>query len=258
MVAACGSSGANGATATAIFWVNQTITADFRATRTTTAASVQAADTRYAQTAAAFQTTSTQYAQSSTRTASARAATVVGTARIGTAIGSAATPALSPTTAVASTPTATPPAAATFRDPAGRFSFAIPPGWSVAPSPVAGVIVSVISPAPRGSANVATEVPSGTPTLDTYAAATVATILGAHPGYRLAAGIQAATLGSYPARRYEIVGDAGADPVHFVQYVAFVGGTGYVLTLTAPGDDPAPFLGQAAVMVDSFAFGAAA
>jgi len=252
MVGACGVTGTNGATATVISGVNQTITANFQATRTASVANTQA--------------TATGYAQSATRTASGRAATLAGprgASGIGAATGSAATPG-STAARTTSTPGVTPtfaqplPAATAFRDPAGRFSFLIPPGWSVQQSPTAGVVVTVVSVTPRGSANVATERATGTQTLDEYTAATVATIQREHAGYRVAAaGVQPATLGTYPARRYEIADGNGGAGVRFVQYVTLVGTTAYVLTLTSADSDSASFLDQARVLVDTFAFGAA-
>ncbi len=254
MVGACGVSGMNGATATVIFGLNQTITANFQATGTTSIANFQR-----------NQTVRANVQATGTETASERATTLAGSRRasgIGTATGSVPTPGstavrITLTPEVTPTSTQTPPAATTFRDPAGRFSFLIPPGWSVQQSSVAGVVVTVVSVAPRGSANVATETTSGTQTLDEYAAATIATIRREHAGYRFgASGVQPATLGAYPARRYDFSDGNGGAGVRFVQYVTLVGTTGYVLTLTSADSDSTPFLKQAQVLIDTFTFGA--
>jgi len=98
---------------------------------------------------------------------------------------------------------------------------------------------------------------SGTRTLDEYTAATIATIRREHAGYRFeAAGVQPATLGTYPARRYEFSDGNGGIGIRFVQYVTVVGTTAYVLTLTCADSDWAPFLKQAQAVIDTFTFGA--
>lgn len=168
------------------------------------------------------------------------------------------TPIATASRAPAPTVTQAPAAATMYRDPAGRFSFLIPAGWSVQQSSVAGVVVTVASGTPRGSANVATETISGTRTLDEYTAATIATIQRDHPGYRVAtAGIQPTTLGAYPARCYDVVDGSGGAAPHFVQYVTLVGTQAYVLTLTFADSDSTSFLQQAQMLINTFTFGTA-
>lgn len=291
-VVACGGGGTDSATATAAFQIDQTSAAGFQVAGTAVIANLRATQTTYAQ--SSTRTASVRAGASVGSRGTSGIGSAVGSATgrgtiPGVAAQVAATPGAAPTLPPATpgaspTPTQVPTAAPTlppatatpavtapsaaaptgsaeaaYRDPAGRFSFLIPPGWSVQQTPTAGVAVAVISASPRGSANVATETVTGAQTLDEYTAATVSTIRGEHAGFRFAtAGVEPATLAGLPARRYVFSDGEGEAGVRFVQYVALAGRSAYVLTLTSAAGDAPLFLTQARVLVDSFRFGTSA
>lgn len=113
----------------------------------------------------------------------------------------------------------------------------------------------VTSEAIHGQMNVTTEEVQATVTLDQYVERRVAGYLHDDLGYQLVSpGIQPAMLGGMPARRYEIVSVGQDMRVHFIQWVAFVRGTAYVLTTTATEPDAVPLAEQLKAVIGSFVF----
>lgn len=166
-----------------------------------------------------------------------------------------------PSLALAAVLVATPTDAggATFRDPGGRVSLAIPDGWMIVVGPPAGnVVVALIAPTMHGTFALSAEpAPEGT-TLDLYAS-DAATRLERGPEVAAALPTTAVsrTLGGEPARAavYEAAG--GGLPVFLYQLIVLHGSVAYTLTLATVPEEKDAFFGQARAILDTFTFLAA-
>jgi hypothetical protein len=144
------------------------------------------------------------------------------------------------------------PSLQTYADAQGRFSFMAPADWLVEPSDQPGVAVQVVAGTISGNVNVATESATGI-TLDQYVTGALAGIAAQDPQYHLnPPGVQSATLGNRPGRRYDLQGQSALGPIHVTQFVTLVGDTAYVVTLTAPESDYDLFARESQVCVATF------
>lgn len=142
-----------------------------------------------------------------------------------------------------------------FQDPQGQFSFYLPAGWHILQNQTPGVVAQIASTTPTGNASVATDGVTNTTTLDQYVAATIAALQRTHGDYQFDAAVpEVVTLGGKPARLFEFSGVERGTRLRFIQYVALVGPTAYVLTLATPDADRVAFLDQAKLLLDTFTF----
>lgn len=149
---------------------------------------------------------------------------------------------------------------ATFLDPAGRVSFALPQGWTLVVSlPQDDVVAELLAPTARGSVVLAAEsAPPGT-TLDRYASDVAVRL---ERGPRAAAALpttaSSRTLGGEPAHAavYEASDSGGI--VFLYQVVALHGGIAYTLTFTTVSEEKDAYFAQAQTILVTFSFLAAA
>ncbi len=145
-----------------------------------------------------------------------------------------------------------------YTDPQGRFTLMVPQGWRVQQPSSTDIdfqAAPTAASALRGAFQIAAEDIGTGITLDDYASGTMDSIKQTVTNYKdVQGGIQQATVGGQPARRFDFTGQDGTTNLRAAIIVVKKGMTAYGFLIAAPPEDFDAVFAQAKQFIDTFAF----